>query len=126
MVANKFSGNPDTNSLYLVKEGKAQAVIVRPAGGFGQEAVKEFQADVLRATGAALPIVDAEELRNVPEWHVRVQIGPGPLTDESGGEGRATQDRETYRIVSEGNRLMFAGGSNDAVLWAVVYFLDRH
>ncbi|RKN86154.1 DUF4838 domain-containing protein [Paenibacillus ginsengarvi] len=119
--------NENTSSYYLVKEGKAQAVIIRSAGNLGQEAVKEFQADILRATGAALPIVDADELRNVPEGFVYVQIGPGPLMeDESGNEGTANQVQETYRIVSKGNRLLFSGGSNDAILWAVAYFLDRH
>lgn len=126
MVANRLSGNPHAEPFFLVKEGKAQAVIVRPVGGFGQEAVTEFQSDVLRATGALLPIVDADELPNVPEKHVRVQIGTGSLTDETGGEGGGIADQETYRIVSEGNRLLFTGGSNDAVLWAVAYFLDRH
>lgn len=125
MIANHFSAKPDGNPFYLVEAGEARAVIVRPAGGFGSEALKEFQADVLRATGVALPIVDVEQLADVPEDHVRVQFGPGPLTDGSGDEWEIA-DQETYRIYSEGNRLVFAGGSNNAILWAAAYFLDRH
>lgn len=113
------------SELYLVKEGEARAVIVQPTGGLGSEALREFQTDVLRATGVELPIVDAEQLADLPEDHVRVQFGPGPLTDEAGDEWEMA-DQETYRIYSEGNRLVFAGGSNNAVLWAAAYFLDRH
>lgn len=124
MVTGFLSGK-DRDVFYLVKEGQARAVVVQPVDGYGQEALKEFQTAVLRATGVPLPIIGEEELRNVPEEVVRVQIGPEPLTDKTGREADIT-DLETYRVVSEGNRLLFAGGSNHAILWAVVYFLDRH
>lgn len=130
MLASLVSGTVGGSAMYLVKDGKARAVIVRPVDNAGHEAVQQFQQTVLRATGVDLPTVDAEGLSGVPAEQVRVYIGASPQANESGsvagGEGKAIADTETYRIFAEGNRLSFEGGSPDAVLWAVAYFLDRH
>ncbi|MEF3302093.1 DUF4838 domain-containing protein [Paenibacillus sp. GYB003] len=115
------------SGLFLVYKGEARAVIVRQNGAIGKEAIDELRGRVRKATGVDLPVVDAEQLENrhLPEKHVLVLIGPGPLTEELGIR-ESDFEKEAYRVAAIGNRLVLAGADNAALLYAVSYFLDEY
>lgn len=116
---------------YLVKEGEARSVIVRqsPEGLNAplDDAIEELQRAIRRATGSILDVVTVHDLSHVPDEIVRISVGPNPMTRSLGIEPDALSS-ESFRVVAEGNNLVFVGSSQtpDATLWAVVYFLDRY
>lgn len=113
--------------VYLVHEGEPRAVIVRQNGAIGKEAMDELRARIRKSTGADLPIVDAERLESLhlPESHALILIGPGPMTEALGIRG-SDLEKEAYRVAAVGNRLVLTGASNEALLYAVSYFLDEY
>lgn len=115
------------NGLYVVYEGEPRAVIVRQNKAIGKEAIEELRVRIKKSTGADLPVVDAgspEELA-VPESHVRILVGPGPLTEALGIRG-SDLEKEAYRVAASGNWLVLTGASNDAIFYAVSHFLDEY
>lgn len=114
------------NNLYLVYQGEPRAVIVRQNGAICKDAIDELRSRIRKATGADLPVVDAEELErlDVPESHIRILVGPGPMT-EAAGIRAADLKQEAYRVAARDNRLVLTGASHAAILYAVSYFLDE-
>jgi hypothetical protein len=99
----------------LVQDGKLNAVLVGSADDSDTEPVRQLRQSVWRATGEQLAIVEpgSESLRRLSEQVVRISLEIADL------------DSEQYQIATEGKRLVFRGGSEDALLRGVVYFLDR-
>lgn len=112
---------------FLVYKGEPRAVIVRQLGNIGQEAIEELRARIQASTGALLPVVqmDSPEERAVPESHVRILIGPGPLTEAAGVRG-GDLEQEAYRVVAGDSRLILTGANAEAIVYAVSYYLDEY
>lgn len=121
-IQDKVAGSA---SLFLVKDGRANGVIVNQNSGEVGKEVKEFQGHLLRATGVQLPMINTEDRHNLPEDRVRVLIGTGSVTDEL-GITFDDHDKEVYRVAVKGNQLILAGSDSKTTLWAVYDFLDRH
>lgn len=106
----------DEKTHVLIQNGKVNAVLVLSADDSDSEAVRQLQQSVRRATGEQLTIVEpgSEALQRLPSKALRISL---EITD-------LEQDR--YQIATEEKRLVFRAGSEDALLWGVVHFLDRH
>src|SRR5690606_21904887 len=70
---------------FLVRDGKAQGVIVAPAkpSAVAREAVHELQYHLQRASGATLPVMDKKSADALPPDRVRIVIGEAALPQES-------------------------------------------
>ncbi|WP_205127130.1 DUF4838 domain-containing protein [Paenibacillus ginsengarvi] len=119
--------NWNERGRYLVYEGEARAVIVRQNGAIGKESIDELQARIRKATGVSLPIVEAEQVESLqlPETHVLILVGPGPMTEALGIRG-SDFDKEAYRVAAIGDKLVLTGASNAAIFYATSYFLDEY
>jgi hypothetical protein len=136
VVAGLTSISYAGTTMHLVKDGQATSVIVQQNENdlSAQEAIRELQYHVKRATGVELPVVTAAEADALPADHVRVVMGQGAVTRKL----KVSQPQlgpESYRIYAKDNYLVFVGvdrkkGSIDppdtnAVAYAVYHFLDH-
>jgi hypothetical protein len=124
--------------LFLVKDGRATAVIVAPAQPPPpvRMAIDELQYHLKRAAGVTLKVVDEKQAHSLPADTVRVLIG-GNETARKYGVDASALPLDTYRVKSVGNSLIFAGHDskvttgdsatgewNAATQWAVDHYLD--
>ena len=136
------SGQAQTNGeLYLVRDKQARSVIVAAAQPTPpvKLAIDELQYHLHRATGVTLKVVDEQSAAALPADTVRIVIDNGALAKKHGID-IAAAPLDTYRVVSRGNTLVFAGHDslalrsgnypggawNAATQWAVDYYLDKH
>lgn len=99
-------------------------MIVRQTDTLDDRLFLEFYEVIQRATGVQLPILEATELNNIPDDHVRILFGHGPLTDSLNID-TGSLATETYRIVTVKNFLVFTGTTADSYLWAISHYLDH-
>lgn len=105
------------HALVLVKDGAAKADI--RAGADAADAAATLQQYVEKISGARLDIRTQEAGAKMPAilvGQVAVKAGlrfPGP-----------TPSREAYAILTKGNRLLMAGESPAATVFAVYHFLE--
>lgn len=110
----------------LVADGEATSAIVLGERDVdvAQRAADELIYHVERASGAELPIVEADAISEVPEEHTIVVIGTGDMA-ASLGVSRSDLRREEFVIKTQGRHVIFAGYNLKPTNWAVDYFLDR-
>lgn len=116
------------------------------------QAAKQLQQIIKRATGVQLRIIKARNLTKVPKDYSVIMIGGGSLSYWWGGLSLDQIDPGAYRIISKpftrngitrqflflqgrvtlssANKMAVRSGSvprlNNAMLWAVGYFLDHY
>lgn len=112
---------------YAVKDGQAQAVIVKQMDYQvpWNDAIYEFRDNVHLATGVTLPIVSMTDLSQVPADHIRILIGPGMITESLGIDSNNLGE-ETYRLARIGSYFVLTGNNPDSIMWAVSDYLDRY
>lgn len=100
------------NGHTIVKNGKAKAVIVMPAGTgeLKQVAVEEFRKTILRSSGAEIPVISEDQMDDLPGGTVRIFLGPSTKTAELGFTGEDLLPEE-FLIHTAGNDIVIL--SND-------------
>lgn len=114
-------GNPD---LKLASDGKTEYVIVRSedaSGTVASSAIKLRNA-FNRVTGAEITIVSDAEEANAAADAKEIIIGS---TNRTLVNPVTVLKEKDYSIYADGKRLVFVGGSDQAISSAVAYFIDN-
>ncbi len=122
--------------ISLVEDGVAQCVIVAPPtfSDLQRLAVDDFRNAIRRASGAEIPVLSADEARNLPKSTVRILLNPEHAADQLGVTVDDLREEE-FCIKSIGNTLVILArdrrSSNPnknsfVTTWAFSYLLDRY
>lgn len=136
LLINFTACSPFKKDLTLVKNGRANCVIVVPSelNELQKIAIEDFTRTAHCSSGAEIPVISEQQEAELHKRTIRIIVGPSPMTEKFGCKADDLKEEE-FRIITIDNTIIILAQDiqrpssvqdSRVTTWAFSYILDNY